>query len=142
MESLLVLPGPEVLLISKGRSDGVRVYRYPPPLREGEVVTLDTVQRLTPDRLSLPKQITGADASADGSLVVVRSYESLRFYRWEDGLLQPVAGGTVALRTLHESQGEGVGLGPDGRVALTSEAALGRGPSLVLLDCGALGGRP
>ena len=142
MESLLVLPGPEILLITKGRSDGVTVFRYPPPLRPGEIVTLETVQTLTDDRLSIPKQITGADASADGHLIAIRSYESLRFYRWNEARLVPLAGATVALRTLHEAQGEGVGLGPGGRVALTSEAAMGRGPSLTILDCGDLGGRP
>jgi len=142
MESLLVLPGEEILLITKGRSDGVTVLRYPPPLRSGETVILETVQRLTDDRLSLPRQITGADASPDGSLVAIRSYESLRFYRWDGGRLVPLAGGTVALRTLHEAQGEGVGLGPRGRVALTSEGALGESASLTILDCRALGGRP
>ena len=89
--------------------------------------------------------MTGADVSPEGATVVVRSYEDLRFYRWSEGRLVPVGGAHVALRTLHEGQGEGVGLGPGGNIALTSEAVFGRGASLVFLDCdgvGALGGHP
>ena len=36
-------------------------------------------------------------------------------------------GGRIALRTLNETQGEAVALGPGGKVVLTSEAALGKG---------------
>lgn len=135
IESLFVLPGERVFLVSKGRNGPVTVYRYPSPLRAGEAVTLDKVQTLSPDRLPIPQQITGADASPDGSLVAIRSYEALTFYRWLDGLLVPLDAGRVALRTLDEVQGEGVGLGPGGELALTSEGTLGRGPTLNVLAC-------
>jgi hypothetical protein len=135
IESLFVLPGERVFLVSKGRSGPVTLYRYPSPLRAGETVTLEEVQTLSPDRLPIPQQVTGADASPDGSLVAIRTYEALTFYRWLDGLLMPLDGGRVALRTLDEAQGEAVGLGPGGELALTSEGALGRGPTLNLLAC-------
>ena len=69
MEALFVLPGEEVFFVSKGRSHAVTLYRYPPPLRPGETVTLEAVQGFTDDRLPIPRQVTGADASADGKTV-------------------------------------------------------------------------
>lgn len=141
MEAVFVLPGEEIFFVSKGRNHPVTLYRYPPPLRADETVTLEAVQAFTSGRLPIPRQVTGADASADGSVVVIRTYESLNFFQVEDGRLTEMDGGRVALRTLNETQGEGVGLGPSGQVVLTSEAALGRGASLRFLTCEILGGR-
>lgn len=135
MEALFVLPGEEVFFVSKGRDHGVTLYRYPPPLRPGVPVMLEAVQSLTKDRLPIPKQFTGADASTDGRTVALRTYEALTFYSWESGRLVPIEGGRIALRTLNEAQGEAVALGPGGQVVLTSEAALGRGATLTVLQC-------
>ena len=145
MEAVFVLPGEEVFFVSKGRSDAVTLYRYPPPLRAGETVTLEAVQTLTNDRLPIPQQVTGSDASVDGSIIAIRTYESLSFFRMVDGRLEDMDGGRVALRTLNEAQGEAVGLGPSGQIVLTSEASMGRGASMRFLTCemlGALGGDP
>jgi len=139
MESVFVLPGEEVFFVSKGRSHAVTLYRYPPPLRTGEIVTLEAVQTFSGGRLPIPKQVTGADASPDGSVVAIRSYESLSFFHVEKGSLVPVEGGRVALRTLNEVQGEAVGLGPNGEVVLTSESALGRGATMTVLSCQVVG---
>ena len=139
MESVFVLPGEEVFFVSKGRSHAVTLYRYPPPLRAEEVVTLEAVQDFTTGRLPIPQQVTGADASADGRVVAIRTYRSLNLFRVEDGRLVSMDGGRVNLRTLNETQGEAVGLGPDGEVVLTSEAALGRGASMRVLKCEVLG---
>jgi hypothetical protein len=139
MEAAFILPGEEVFFVSKGRNHAVTLYRYPPPLRVGDTVTLESVQTLTDGRLPLPQQVTGADASDDGSVVAIRSYESLNFFRFENGRLVPIQGGHVALRTLNEAQGEAVGLGPEGEVALTSEAALGRSATMTFLKCSGVG---
>ena len=135
MEAVFVLPGEEVFFVSKGRSDAVTLYRYPPPLRAGETVTLEAVQTFSEGRLPIPKQVTGADASRDGSLIAIRTYQSLSFFRWENGRLVAMEGGRVALRTLGEAQGEAVGLGPDGEVVLTSEAVLSRSATMMVLEC-------
>jgi len=64
---------------------------------------------------------------------VLRTYETLLFHRWDGSALVPIADGTVNLSPLRESQGEGVGIGADGVVALTSEAG---GPaSITILRC-------
>jgi hypothetical protein len=134
-EALFVLPGERVFLITKGRQHAVTVYRYPGVLRP-EVVTLEEVQRLTDVPQSLLDQVTGASASPSGEVVAVRTYRALRLYDVREGALAERAGGLVNLRPLEEIQGEGVGLGPDGLVALTSEGgALGGPASLTLLRC-------
>lgn len=135
VEALFVLPDEAVYLVTKGANHPVTVYRYPGALRP-DIVTLEEVQRLTDGPEPLLNRVTGASASPDGSWVAIRTYQALRFYRPEDGRLVPVEGGLVNLRTLREIQGEGVGVGPDGLVALTSEGGpLGGPPSMRLLRC-------
>lgn len=141
IEALFVLPGGEVYLVSKGRSDPQTVYRYPAPLRPGERVTVQAVQNLSEGAMPIPAQITGADATPDGNTVAIRSYEALMFYRVEEGRLVPVDDGRVILRTLEEPQGEAVGFGPNGRIFLTTEAGnFGGTAALRVLECASIGG--
>ena len=50
--------------------------------------------------------------------------------------MEPVPDGEVDLRTLQEPQGEGVALGPNGEMALTTEAGIFGGvAALRLLGC-------
>ena len=135
MEAIFVLPGEMVYLVTKGADHPVTVYRYPGSLRSG-TVTLEEVQRLSDGPEQLLNRVTGASASVGGEWVAVRTYSALRFYRPQGGRLVPVEGGLVNLRPLREIQGEGVALGPDGLVALSSEGGpLGGPPSLRLLRC-------
>jgi hypothetical protein len=137
IEAIFVLPGEQVHLVTKGRNHANTVYRYPPPLRPGEAVTLQAVQTLSEGPRSIPAQVTGADASPDGTLVVVRSYQDMTFYRVEDGILVPLSGGRVALRTLQEPQGEGVAFGAGDQLLLTTEAGnFGGVAALRILECG------
>jgi len=135
VEALFVLPGEVPYLVSKGRGDAISVYRYPPPLRP-DTVTLVEVQRLTPGSVSLLDRVTGASASPDGSWVAIRTYQALHFYRVQGDSLAEADRGLVNLRPLQEIQGEGVGIGPDGLVVLTSEGGpLGGPPTLRTLRC-------
>lgn len=136
VEAMFVLPDEQIHLVSKGRSRPVAVYRYPPPLRPDERVTLERVQVLTREPPPLPDYVTGAAASADGRIVAIRTYQAVRFYDVRGGRLVERPGGRVVLRSLREAQGEAVALLPDGRVALTSEAGpLGRRGGLTVLRC-------
>lgn len=143
VEALFVLPGERAYLVSKGRHSPVVVYAYPGPLRPGAPAELVEVMRLSESPVSLPRMVTGASAAADGSVVVIRTYEALRFYRAEtvegegaDLRLVPLDDGTVNLHTLQEPQGEGVGLGADGLVVLTSEDGPGgRAPQMAVMRC-------
>ncbi len=128
IEAIFVLPGERVYFVTKGRNHPITVYRYPPPLRP-ETVTLEEVQQLTDGPRSLLDQVTGASASADGAVVAVRTYQSLMFYSVTDGSLAPLPSGLVNLRPLREIQGEGVGIGVDGLVVVTSEGGPLGGPA-------------
>jgi len=120
IEAMFILPGERIHVVTKGRNDPITIYRYPPPLRS-DTVTLEEVQRLTDGSRFLPRQVTGADASPRGSVVAIRTYESLTFYSVEATGFLPIEGAVVNLHPLKEPQGEGVGIGLDGLVALTSE---------------------
>jgi hypothetical protein len=135
IEALFVLPGERIHLVTKGRRHPLTVYRYPPPLRP-DTVTLEEVQQLSDGPRSLLAQVTGASASADGSLVAVRTYQSLEFFTVVADTLARRPNGVVNLRPLEEIQGEAVALGPDGLVVLTSEGGpLGGPPSMRILRC-------
>jgi hypothetical protein len=68
--------------------------------------------------------------------VAVRTYQSVTFFRVAGDTLAPMDDGLVNLRTLRESQGEAVALGPDGLVVLTSEGGIfGAAPGMNLLQC-------
>jgi len=136
IEAMYVLPTDQVFFVTKGRNHPVTVYRYPLPLRSEEVVTLEEVQRLTSDPPGLGQMVTGASATLDGSTVAIRTYQSLDFFDVSEGeRLIRVDDGRVNLRSLREAQGEGVGFGIDGEIVLSSEAALGSGPSFTFLTC-------
>jgi hypothetical protein len=136
IEAIFVLPGERLHLVSKGVNHPVSIYRYPGALRTDSVARLEETQRLSDGPRALPRQVTGAGASRDGGRVAIRTYEALILYRVEGDSLAPLEEGTVNLRTLAESQGEGVAVGDDGRIALTSEAGpAGRRGSLAVLRC-------
>jgi len=136
IEALFVLPGERPHFVTKGRNHPPAVYRYPLPLRRDSLVTLERVQELQPRPPSFRGRITGAAARPDGSLVAIRSYDGLHFYRVESDTLVELRGARVNLRPLEEPQGEAVAFGPGNEVILTSEAGpLAGRASMVLLEC-------
>jgi hypothetical protein len=135
VEAIFVLPGERLHLVTKGRNHPVTIYRNAGPLRVDSVVLLEEVQRLGDAPRALPRQVTGASASPDGTRVAIRTYETVTFYA-VDGDTLALDGETLNLRTLREPQGEGVGLGDEGLVALVSEAGpIGSRGSLALVRC-------
>jgi len=135
IEAMFVLPGERVYLVTKGRHHPVTVYHYPPPLRSDSLITLVEIQKLTERTQSLPGRVTGASASEDGSLIAIRRYASLEFFRLVDGRLRPIDGASLSLLGLREPQGEAVALGPNGAVALTSERDGASRAVMTLLRC-------
>ncbi len=135
IEALFVLPGERVFFVTKGRNHPVTVYRYPPPLRP-DTVTLEWVQQLTTRPRFVPRQVTGGASDPQGTVLALRTYESLQFYRMNGDTLEAIEGALVNLRTLLEGQGEAVGIGLDGLVVLTSEGGPVGGPaSMTLMRC-------
>jgi len=134
-EALFVLPGERVYIITKGRSGPITVYRYPGPLRD-EVVTLESVQTLSPGIVQVPDMVTGAAATPDGSTIAVRTYGWLQLYRLAGDTLQPVRSAPVDLTAIAEPQGEAIDIRADGTIFLASEQGLARtSPPLSRLRC-------
>ena len=136
IEAMYILPTEQIFFVTKGRNHPVTVYRYPSPLRSEDIVTLVEVQRLTNSPATVPRMVTGASATLEGDAVAIRTYESLEFFDVTEGeqLLKSNVG-RVNLRTLRESQGEGVAFGTDGAIVLSSESVAGSSPSLIFLRC-------
>jgi hypothetical protein len=121
IEAMAILPDGRIFLVSKGIKDGIDLYRWPTPLRDGPPVTLERIRRLAPEAAQTGDRVTGASASPNGRWVAVRTYAGLAFYRTADLL---GTGGPVSqldLEPLGEPQGEAVSLADDGTVVLTSE---------------------
>lgn len=136
IEAVYVLPGEQIFFVTKGRNHPVTVYRYPSPLRSGEIVTLVEAQRLTTGPADVPGMVTGASATLDGGTVAIRTYATLEFFDVTEGdqLLKSRVG-RVNLRPLREAQGEGVAFGASGDITLTSESVFGSTPSLRFVNC-------
>lgn len=130
-EALLALPDGSLLVITKGRNRAVGVYRYPPPLRPEEVVTLEHVQDLTEGIVQLPRQATGA-SRLGADRILVRSYARIQLYRWEGDTLAAEAP-PIDVTMAGERQGEGVAAGDDGMVVLVGER--GSGGTIARLRC-------
>ena len=134
IEALLVLPGEDIYVSTKGRNGPVAIYRYPPPLRP-DTVTLELVQELSPGARVIPRQVTGGSVSPKGDILALRTYESLQFFEFVADTLVPIKDGHIDLRPLLEAQGEGIAIGPGGLLVLTSEAVGETPPQMNLMHC-------
>jgi hypothetical protein len=129
-EALFIMPDTSLFIVSKGRSGPITVYRYPPPLRAGERVELEVVQRLSEGLVQLPDLVTGASATPDGRTIAIRTYSFLQLYRLDGDTLAPLwPGRGYDLHALAEPQGEGIELLTDGTVWLVSETGPQRRPA-------------
>jgi hypothetical protein len=125
-EAIAVEPSGRILIVTKELRRAPLVYVVPRrtvPQRPGELDTLQLLGRLdlTPSvpRLRL---VTGAGVSPDGTVLAVRTYSTLHFFRLRgDSLPTPISPTTGLTIPVIEPQGEGVAfIGPD-RLVLTTE---------------------
>jgi hypothetical protein len=138
VEALFVLDDETIYLISKGTLGAPVVFRHAGTLRRGEELGMQRVQSLGSKRpLRRPDRVTGADATGDGSAVLLRSSNALRFYRL-DGDTLVAFGRLIDLRPLGEGLGEGVTLGPDRLVVLVGERVPSRDvpATISVVECG------
>lgn len=136
-ESLFVLPTDDLFLVTKGRRQEIALYRYPAPQRPDEVVLLERVRELFPQPEDNDDRVTAAAATSDGRWIGIRTYRTLYIYD-----AAPLVGGgavdptVLDLTPLAESQGEGLAIGKDGTIWLSTEAENKRStPALNRLDC-------
>ncbi|HYN79874.1 MAG TPA: NUDIX hydrolase [Gemmatimonadaceae bacterium] len=131
-EALFVSPDGTIHIVTKGEGEGSAVYRLSRPAAGGTTATLKLVRRLSDGKASKNERITGADMSADGRWIVLRTNGDVAFYRTRD-----FAGGSPAamrmdLKSLNEPQGEGVAFGAtSGSVVLISEGGKKKKPGTV-----------
>lgn len=120
-----------------GRGNGqLTAYRLPVPLSEGAVSVAEPVQRLSPGPPPRDLRVTAGASSPSARLVALRTYVDLQFYRIVEDTLQPLLPGRgIDLRPLREPQGEGIDVGDDGSVVLSSEEGSGAPGTLVELRC-------
>jgi hypothetical protein len=136
-ESLFVLPSGDIFIVTKGRDTAITLYRLPVPHSLDSIATLERVSELFPQPAHGDDRVSAATASRDGNRVGVRSYRRLYFYDTASLVSGTVVEPTVIdLAALGEGQGEGLALGDDGTVWLSSEAANRRSlPVLNRLAC-------
>jgi hypothetical protein len=123
-EALLVTPEGRLLIVTKGESGPVSLYRFPTELRGTATMRLERVggPRKTGIAAEKDDRITDGAVSPDGNWIVLRSTQALTFYRAADLL----AGnwreaGRVTLAGIGEPQGEGVTFAANDAVYLMSE---------------------
>jgi hypothetical protein len=121
-EALLAHPQTgELVIVEKTSSGGAaRLYRAPAGLQAGSVTTMTQVGSLTLPTGST-NLVTGADLSADGTQVAVRTYaQVLLWNRDPAGSIQAAFAGSRCTGPLpSESQGEAIAFHPNGRGYVT-----------------------
>jgi hypothetical protein len=122
-EALLVTPEGRLLIVTKGDTGPVSLYRFPNELRAGTTSRLERVGGARDPRAHGENdRITDGAVSPDGQWIVLRSRQALTFYRAADLLGGNWReAGRVALGSVGEPQGEGVTFGSNDSVYLMSE---------------------
>lgn len=121
-EALLAGPDGVLHIVTKGDTGPIALYKFPRELRPGSTVRLERVGVPAVKNPDEQSRITDGAVSPDGRWTALRTRSTLMFYRSSD-----LFGGhwrestRVDLTPLHEPQGEGVAIGPDGGVFLVGE---------------------
>jgi len=135
VEAAAVAPDGAVLLVSKGRSRGVQVFRVPASGWTRKAVTAEALGQLTlASGRGLRGLVTDAAVSPDGTEIAVRTYVEIFFFRLTPkDIFDPL--GTACDVTRLELQGEGVAWLSDDTFLLTSEGGFGVPGTLTLVRC-------
>ncbi|MBR9991293.1 MAG: hypothetical protein KFH98_16135 [Gemmatimonadetes bacterium] len=134
-EALFVMPDTTLYIVTKGRRHDISLFRYPPPLRPDERVTLERVQQLRDGVAQIPDQVTGADAAPDGQRIAIRTYSSITMYRFDGDTLVGLGPG-FPVTSLGEPQGEAVAIAGGDTLLLATETGPARGqPFLSEVNC-------
>jgi hypothetical protein len=137
-EALLAAPDGALYIVTKGETGHVALYRLPRDAKAGVTARLERVgSALGKGKAAESGRITDGAISPDGELVVLRTLESLTFYRAADflkGEFKEVR--RTDLRPLREPQGEGVAFGSGGTMYVAGEGG-GKSQSgtLAVLTC-------
>jgi hypothetical protein len=133
-EALFVLAPDQVYVVTKGSTGPIALYRFPMSASGGQAPAMQKVRELASAKVGRDETVTGASASPDGRWVAIRSRGAVAFFRAPDLLGSGGPAFAMDLKQLGEPQGEGLSLGPDGAVILTSEAGR-KSPTVARLSC-------
>jgi hypothetical protein len=135
IEALAVRPSGEALMVTKGRSGPVELYRVDPDeLRQASArVDRWTTLDIVPQRM-IGRLVTGAALNSTDDVLVVRTYTQIFYFRLA------TYPGEVVLQTTcwlgaYEPQGEAVDFLDDSTLVLSSEGAKGRPAGLSRVRC-------
>ncbi len=143
-EALLVLPSGQLLIVTKGSTGAVALYRFPSGFQAGTAVSLERVATLIAavgrgnnSRTARPSRVTGGDVSIDGRWIVLRTGTTVQFYdarQFAAGTIREVS--RLDVSSLREPQGEGVAFTASSKVWLAGEGGGKSQPgSLARLSC-------
>ena len=142
-EALIALADGTLLIVTKGDTGPVAVYRFPTPFSSETTVSLQRIAVLVPSPgrirpVGRSQRITGGSASADGRQMVLRTNDTVMFYDARElptGRIRELS--RIDVRGFREPQGEGVAVAANGDVWLSGEGGDGSLPgTLAHLACG------
>jgi hypothetical protein len=137
-EALLVGPDGTLYVVTKGETGPAALYRMPRDAKAGATVRLERVgSALEKGKMAEAERITDGAISPDGELVVLRTLDSLAFYRAAEFLQGDFKQlRRTDLRPLREPQGEGVAFGSNGTIYVAGESGgTSRSGTLAVLTC-------
>ena len=122
-ETLLVTPKGEILIVTKGETGPVALYRLPTDARPGGTATLQAVGKPRDGgKAAAGERITDGAVSPSGEWTALRTKSTLMLYRTDDlmsGNWKEAS--RASLSGLAEPQGEGVAFGDDRTVYVVGE---------------------
>jgi hypothetical protein len=122
-EALLVTPKGEILIVTKGDTGPVAIYRFPQDIKPGGTVTLQRIgEPRRAGRVAADERITDGAVSPSGSWIALRTTTAVLVYRTAE-LLSGNWGETsrISLKALGEPQGEGIAFGDEKTIYLVGE---------------------
>lgn len=136
-ESLLVAADGTLMIVTKGETGAVGLYRFPRELRTGTMMRLERVGNPISEKAGTAGRITDAAISADGKWVVLRTRIAVTFYSAPEFLRGEFReSGRIDLAPLGEPQGEAVAFGPGGNLYVAGEGGGKKQPgTLAALAC-------
>jgi hypothetical protein len=131
-ETLLVTPKGDILIVTKGETGPVALYRLPSDAKPGATVTLQPIGKPRQAGKTADERITDGDVSPSGAWVALRTKTAVFLYRAADLMSGNWReAGRLSLTELGEPQGEGIAFGDENTVYLVGEGGRKSQPGTV-----------
>ncbi len=137
VEAMAITPTGDALLVTKGRSGGVLLFRLPASAWGTGGVAAERVDSLPiTANAGMGRLVTGMALSPDGLRLMVRTYRDLfPFALNPNGTLRPLGRPTACDILGREPQGEGIDWLDDRQLLLTSERGLMASGTVFVVRC-------